>query len=294
MACKINKIGLGSVQWGIKYGISNLKGRTKEYEVKKILDKAKLENISIIDTSPQYGDAERVLGMNDLKEFKIVTKTDKFLNKKISLSDQKNLISTLEKSILKLSVKSVYGLLIHNVDDLFKIGGENLILSLRNLQEKKLVSKIGISIYNSNQIKKALKIFKPDIIQLPLNVFDQRLIKDGTLKLLTDQNIEIHARSIFLQGLFFIKKNNLHPYFNPWEKQITNFQYECKLNKITPLKAALSFVINIPEVSKCIVGVNNLNQLDEILDSIKKPKIIYKDFSINNENLINPINWNLK
>ena len=214
MFSKINKLGLGTVQWGINYGISNLSGITSKNEVKKILNKARSENIKLIDTASQYGDAEEVLGLNNLKEFKVITKTNKFSKNTILKSDQELFKLNFLKSLEKLSINSAYGLLIHNVDDLFKEGGINIIKCLKSLQEKRLVEKIGVSIYNTYQIKKTLEIFKPDIIQLPINVFDNRLIRNGTLRYLSDKNIEIHARSIFLQGLCFIETNKLNKYFN--------------------------------------------------------------------------------
>ena len=224
---KTNKLALGTVQWGLNYGISNLKGKTTSNEVKNILEKAQKENIKILDTSPQYGDSEKILGENNLENFDLVTKTEKFSNELISKKDKEFLISTFKKSLFKFSVNSIYGLLIHNVDDIFKEGGNYLIDGLETLKNKKFVEKIGISVYSSEQIDKALNIFKPDIIQAPINIFDQRLIKDGTLKKLKNLNIEVHARSIFLQGLIFLKDNNLPNYFQPWKKHIADWHKEC-------------------------------------------------------------------
>ena len=288
---KTNKLALGTVQWGLNYGISNLKGKTTSNEVKNILEKAQKENIKILDTSPQYGDSEKILGENNLENFDLVTKTEKFSNELISKKDKEFLISTFKKSLFKFSVNSIYGLLIHNVDDIFKEGGNYLIDGLETLKNKKFVEKIGISVYSSEQIDKALNIFKPDIIQAPINIFDQRLIKDGTLKKLKNLNIEVHARSIFLQGLIFLKDNNLPNYFQPWKKHIADWHKECFLNKISPLEAALSFGLEIPEINKLIIGVNNTSQLEEIIEVSRKPKSIKKDFSINDQRLVNPTNW---
>ena len=133
-----------------------------------------------------------------------------------------------------------------------------------------LLKKIGITIYNSQQINSSLQIFKPDIVQLPINVFDQRLIKDGTLKKLSELNIEIHARSIFLQGLLLLKKNNLPKYFLPWKNKISDWHYQCRIHKLSPLTAALNFILNLPEVNRCLVGVDSAKQLEEIIISSNK------------------------
>jgi len=286
-----NKIGLGTVQWGQEYGISNKEGQTSPSEVEKILTVARLNNIKILDTAHDYGQSELILGKNDLKEFNLITKTRNFNENQISQIHQKRLISNFKDSINKLVLKNVYGLLIHDVNDLFKPGGENLIKGLNFLKENGFVKKIGISIYDSNQIKLAMKLFKPDIIQIPINIFDQRLIKDGTLKMLADLNIEVHARSIFLQGLFFINEKNLPNYFLPWKNKIRDWHHYCNQIEATPLEAALSFILSLPEIKRCIVGVNNSLQLLEVLEASKKSIFLQKDFSSLDENLINPKNW---
>lgn len=287
----INKLGLGTVQWGQAYGISNNEGKTPEDEVKRILSVAKSNNIDLLDTAHHYGDSELILGKSNLKNFKIVTKTGSFKSNYISNLDKESLISTFKKSLIKLSLESIYGLLIHDVNDLFKAGGENIIDSLKFLKESGFVKKIGITIYDSNQIRSALQIFKPDIVQLPINVFDQRLIKDGTLKHLSELNIEIHARSIFLQGLLFMNEDNLPKYFSPWKNKISDWHLQCRIDKVTPLTAALNFALGIPEVNRCLVGVNSSSQLEEIIISSKKDNLLNKDFATDDEKLINPSNW---
>ena len=288
---KIGKLGLGTVQWGQDYGISNPKGKTPQDEVKRILSIAKLNNIDLLDTAHHYGDSELIIGKSNLKNFKIITKTGFFKNNYISDLDKENLISTFKESLTKLSLESIYGLLIHDVNDLFKDGGENLVDSLKLLKKNGFVKKIGISIYDSYQIKSALKIFKPDIVQLPINIFDQRLIKDGTLKDLSELNIEIHARSVFLQGLLFMKKDNLPEYFSPWKNKISDWHLHCRINKVTPLSASLNFVLGLPEVNRCLVGVNSASQLEEIIIASRKGTLLTQDFATDDEKLINPRNW---
>tara|TARA_Y100000589_G_scaffold327596_1_gene369765 strand:- start:709 stop:1584 length:876 start_codon:yes stop_codon:yes gene_type:complete len=287
----ISKLGLGTVQWGKAYGISNREGKTSQDEVKRILLIAQSNDIKLLDTAPSYGDSELILGKRNLRDFKIVTKTEYFKNNTISNIDKENLISTFMNSMLKLSLDSIDGLLIHDVNDLFKRGGEDLVDGLKFLKDSGLVKKIGITIYDSQQINSSLQIFKPDIVQLPINVFDQRLIKDGTLKKLSELNIEIHARSIFLQGLLFIKENNLPEYFSPWKNKISDWHYQCKINDLTPLSAALNFILGLPEVNHCLVGVNSAKQLQEIIVASKKNIFFDKDFATDDEKLINPKNW---
>ena len=104
-------------------------------------------------------------------------------------------------SLEKLNQKNIYGLLIHRSTDLLKEGGEKLIRKLKELKEKDLVRKIGISIYDPKILSQIYKLFIPDIVQLPINVFNQESILEGYLGEMKEKNIEVHARSIFLQGL---------------------------------------------------------------------------------------------
>src|SRR5690554_6438117 len=106
----ISKIGVGTVQFGTKYGISNSYGQTSEKEVSTILELASQVGIDIIDTANGYGSSENVLGQNDLSNFKIVSK---FLRQDPSQSVSKILFSSLKK----LKTSSVYGYMSHRPMD---------------------------------------------------------------------------------------------------------------------------------------------------------------------------------
>ena len=168
-----SKLGLGTAQWGMKYGVSNTQGQTLPKEVEKILILAHGAGISLLDTASLYGNAEQALGQCDLSSFRIITKTPRFGKDFISEVDVECISQTLFASLQRLGVKSIYGLLLHNAEDMFVPNGNQLISALEWLKSEGLISKIGVSVYNSSQIKKALSLFKPDIIQLPVNVLDQ-------------------------------------------------------------------------------------------------------------------------
>ena len=290
-----NKLSLGSVQWGSSYGISNINGQTEANEVSKILNEARLKGIKLIDTATSYGTAESVLGNYDLNFFSIVTKTPSFEKSIVTKLDAEKLISKFKQSLKKLNIKSCYGLLLHHKKEIFKDGGENLIFALNELKSKGLVKKIGLSIYDSTKINEVVEKLKPDIIQLPLNVFDQRVIQDGTLKYLKSNNIEIHARSIFLQGLLLMPYEKIPIFFKKWSHKFKEWERICLEKKMNFVEVALNFVINQKDVDYCIIGIESLKQLRQcILATEKTIKIDVSELACKDIELINPTNWIIK
>lgn len=291
---KKNKLCIGTAQWGMPYGISNFRGQTKIKEVSKILSLACLENIKYLDTANSYGDAEKVLGSHELSYFSIITKIPKFKKNNFIKSDKGKIINLLKQSLKKLNCNSCYGLLLHHEDDLFKKGSEYLIEALNYLKSNGLINKFGISIYNTRNIDEILKKLKPDIVQLPLNIFDQRALNNGTLKYLKENKIETHSRSVFLQGLLLMSISKIPKYFEPWFNEIINWKKMCEEKDISCLDAALNFVVKQKSVDYCIIGVENLIQLKQCLTAIKsQKKLNVNDFSNNDIKLINPNYWKI-
>ena len=206
---------LGTVQFGLDYGISNTCGKTLEYSAKQILQYAHDKNIDMIDTAAEYGNSESIVGrsINKNDNWRIITKTPHFFDNCIDNTNVKQLEESFSKSLLNLGKQHIYGLLIHSCEDLLKPGGELLFKKMTELKENGLVKKIGVSIYNKEQLNAVLDNFNIDLVQLPINIFDQQLLIDGYLKKIKDNDIEIHARSIFLQGLLLMEMDSIHTYF---------------------------------------------------------------------------------
>ncbi len=290
-----SKIGLGTAQWGMPYGISNRQGQTSTEEVKRILKAAHKAGISLLDTASLYGNAEQVLGESDLTAYRVITKTPKFGKDAILSADADELIRTFRDSLRKLGLNSAYGLLVHDASDIFAPNGSKLVNALEQLKSQGLVSKIGVSVYSANQANKALDHFKPDLIQLPVSVLDQRLVQDGTITHLSRLGIEVHARSAFLQGLLLMNIDDIPKYFEPWMPILLKWQKACRDQLVSPLHAALGFVCSLKEISCALVGIQNLNQLIEILEaSTFLDGIDFDQFSSNDANLLDPSIWSNK
>ncbi len=288
----VGKLSLGSAQWGQSYGISNSNGQTKSKEVTKILIRANLAGIHLIDTATSYGNAESVLGKNNLSFFSIVTKSPKFMKNSIAKSDAEKLNFKFLQSLKRLNQSSCYGFLIHQLKDIFKDGSDYLIEALNNLKFQGLVKKIGVSVYDPCDIDKIIDILKPDIIQLPLNILDQRFINDGTINYIKSKNIEIHARSVFLQGLLLMSSEKIPTFFNPWSKKLKELNKVCIDKNINPISAALNFVLKNKDIDYCLVGVENIEQLEQCISVSNTNEVFdFSNFACNDYKLINPSNW---
>ena len=171
------KLGIGSVQFGLDYGISNRSGATPPSDVQLILDRAGAAGVRIIDTAPLYGTAEEVLGkcLPHSHRFDIVTKTPSFTDIPES-ARVGHLKRVFERSLTRLGTNRVYGLLMHHADDLLKPGGEALYEAMTALKHAGKVARIGASIYEPEQVDRLLERFAIDLIQVPVNVLDQRLV----------------------------------------------------------------------------------------------------------------------
>tara|TARA_Y100000590_G_scaffold292814_1_gene329706 strand:+ start:21827 stop:22699 length:873 start_codon:yes stop_codon:yes gene_type:complete len=282
------KLTLGSAQFGSNYGIANSSGKVKSSEVNKILAYAYGKGISCIDTASGYGISEKVIGdyfnENLNQKWTIITK----------LSGPPNLfMEQLETSIRKLGRKPDV-VLAHTISDLFIPSFSDMISWLKNEMG---ISKIGVSIYRKNEIEKIFNFkYKIDVIQCPLNILDTRLYRTGLIDRIKENDIELHIRSVFLQGLFFLSEKQLNNNF------IEVLPYIKKLKKISRdfglslSELSLLWVCSLNQVDKVIIGVDNIDQLKTHCKTINKEidfEITEKITSIkyNNEKILNPSLW---
>ena len=279
----MSKLALGTVQFGLDYGITNQSGQVTIKEVKGILDFSKENGIDVLDTASGYGNSEKVLGEVGVDNYQIITKT-------ISLKNGfDKVIDGFYQSLDDLSQKQVEGLLIHNIQDIENKQFSALFNKLNELKQQGLIKKIGFSTYTPEQVNFLLENFDFNIIQVPFNVFDTRLIQSGQLQALKSKGVEIHARSVFLQGVL-LDFDNLSDYFLTWKAQFTEYQAMVKNSGLSLLEYALNFVLSVQEIDRVLVGVNNEQQLREIVLSLKGLDAL-EDYFINDMNLLNPSLW---
>jgi aryl-alcohol dehydrogenase-like predicted oxidoreductase len=286
------KLGLGTVQWGLPYGVANSGGQTPREEVSAILSEARRHGVNVLDTASQYGEAELVLGQNTLDGLRIITKTTCFGTAQISAGQAEELSNTFRRSLERLLCERVYGLLLHRVDDILVPGGNHLLHVMEHLKAQGLVSRIGVSVYEGSQIDAVLRLFRPDIVQLPLNILDQRLLRSGHLERLKDAGVEVHVRSVFLQGLLLMPLNRLPDFFDPVREFLSRWHESVAERGLTPTQAALAFVRDCPGVDVMLIGVDSVEQLKSCLaDFAGAPAFDASGLNCDNARYVNPMNW---
>ena len=284
------KIILGSANYEQAYGIK--KNRIKKNEIKKLFKFAFRNKIKIIDTSPAYNKSEKIIGSINNNRFRIISKIP-YISKNIKKKNIKKWIKrNTAYSLKNLKIKKFDCLLLHDANNLLSKNGDEIYKSMKNMKKISMTRKIGISIYDFNKLNRILKKFKFDLIQAPLNVLDQRLIQTGWLKELKKRKIEVHARSIFLQGILLLKHNQLPKKLKKLNKNWIKWENWLKKNKLSSLQACLSFVLNQRQLDGIVLGLNNTTQLKQILKLKKiKKNISLPVINFKNKKLIDPRGW---
>ncbi len=279
------KIALGTVQWGMKYGISNKSEIPNDLALKNIFKNANMAGIELLDTASSYGNVENRIGQLSLNQFDIISKINTNPNCK-SISAQ------IRGSLKALNLDKLYGVLFHDSNDLI----QNKTLWDQLIQNKKegKVEKIGYSLYEPEQLDRLLdfEIF-PDLIQLPYNIFDRKF--EPYFPLLKEKGVEIHIRSIFLQGLLFKKSIDLPSSLKKLKPAIDQLQSISKKFNKNILSICLGYVLQKELIDYCILGIDNESQLLEIVNTNKECseeliEEIEKIF-ISSKDLLNPSTW---
>jgi aryl-alcohol dehydrogenase-like predicted oxidoreductase len=286
----MNKLALGTAQFGSSYGISNIHGQVEIAEIKRILSYAEKVDIRLIDTANSYGAAESNIGSHDLSKFDIVTKLKKISSSGTSMHSW--VLDQVDTSLTKLGAESIYALLLHSPKDLLSDDGQDLIDALVFVKSKGLVKNIGISIYSPSELDELVPRFLPDIVQTPLNILDNSIVSSGWLYRLSDLGVEIHARSIFLQGLLLQEHKDRHNFFYKWRNELQKVDDWVEYSDQTVLEACLGHALSFEEISYVVVGVTSVLELEQIVTSIPETTVRAPEhLSSTDHNLILPTNW---
>ncbi len=284
------RLALGTVQFGQPYGVANKSGQVSRAEAKLMVRLASENDIDTLDTAMAYGESEKYLGEIGVENFKVVTKLLGMPNGCLDINHW--IKEQVSSSLVRLGVGQVYGLLLHKSEDLLGPNGREIYRALDLLKEKGLVKKIGISIYSPNELEALKNDFSFDLIQAPFNLFDQRLLHSGWMQKLKDNDVEIHTRSAFLQGLLLMKETDIPPKFSPWKFAFKKWHDWLDGNNISALQASLAFSLSFSEIDRIVVGADCLNQLQQIFDAIKVPLIFdFPSIDCDDDCLINPSRW---
>ena len=296
-----NKLVLGTAQLGLDYGIANKIGKPEENKAFEIMKYAVENGINYFDTAYSYGNSETTIGkfLNTYEAYKnkvsIITKMAPLKKKKL---DEKDINNCFFESLNRLGQESIYCYIIHDFNDIENNCDEIGKVFLK-LKENGYIKKIGVSVYDNFQIKFLLNNFSFDLIQLPISIFNQRLIKNNSLLELKKKNIEIYARSIFLQGLMFLNEDALPKKLSKFKDYINRVNIISLKYKFSKEEIALLFVNAIDEIDKIVIGIEKIDQLQRNVKILSKSKsfnkiktlINFEDFFIKDINIIDPRRW---
>ena len=276
----MSKLVLGTVQFGLQYGV-NSAGRPSEDAVKGILSEAAKGGIATLDTSSAYGNSEEILGecITPNESFNIVSK---YPQGEIPVKEM------FEGSLKRLRRDNLYGYLLHH----FEVYEENPKIwnDFVALKESGKVSKIGFSLYWPQELEFILNNGSPfDIIQVPFNIFDKKFLP--YMKELHEKGVEIHVRSTFLQGLFFKDRTTLPEKLQPMKKYLLQLDEFSKKSGLSISEIALNFNLQNPYIDGVLIGVDNVEQLQMNLNSVKDTPIDI-EIEVKEQELLNPSNWN--
>ncbi len=288
-----SKLALGSANFGLNYGVANTSGKISKTDMKNIMSLAEGGGIEVIDTAQAYGDSEARIGslFND-HHFKIVTKIGADLDKDF-VTDK--VITLVEQSCKKLKQSKLYAVMLHRPEILLGHYGNSIIKELQALKEQDIVSKVGISIYSPEILEAVSKIFCVDIVQVPFNIFDQQILSSGWSDKLKQNDVEIHTRSVFLQGLLLMEQSSLPNYFiKYWPAHFDTWYKFLNFNRADALNVALKFALKQNWIDKIVVGVDSVSQLRRLLKIERSSlSLDFPQLECDAPNLINPTKWRL-
>ena len=286
------KIGLGTARFGMEYGVTNQQGLLTQKAIDDILRVAHQAKIDIVDTAIAYGQAEAYLGASEFRYFKYVTKIPRLPE---DIEDAYQWIkSEVNKSLHRLNVQSLYGLLLHRSQDLYGGSASLVKRALQQLKDEGVVRKVGVSIYSPSELEQIGLDSGLDLVQAPLNLVDRRLATSGWLDLLRERGVEVHVRSVFLQGILLASRSDRPPAFSRWENLWKVWQdWQQDHEDISPMEACLGYVQSVPGIEAAIVGVETKDQLlDLIKASERSISAPWPEVSSIDPDLVNPSRWN--
>lgn len=281
------RIILGTVQLGIPYGINNLKGKPDQQQADQILQHAQASGIELLDSADAYGDSLSVISSfmkSADSSFKIISKF---------VGDQAKLEDKVKRTLDEINCNSLYAYLYHRFSD-YSSGIYKQQVHL--LKERGKIERIGVSLYNLDELRTAIKDPSIDLIQLPLNIFDLEDQKRDLLEEAKTVGKEIHIRSVFLQGLFFKDPQTLTGNLVAMQQPLFQIQNLIQYYNLDMRTLCLSFALSQNYVDRVIIGVDSKEQLIENLKSVRSefPKDLLKEIKkikIPDRSLLNPSSW---
>ena len=293
-------LGLGTVRFGRDYGVGGNRAQVPPPVVREMLALAARHGVSVLDTAADYGDSEDVLGAaldeTDGVGWRIVTKTPALRpgeGGEAGPAAARKLRDGLERSLARLRRSRVHGLLVHRPDDLRGPAGDDVFAAMQSCRDDGLVARIGVSVYSGDEADEMLGRYPFDLLQLPANVLDQREVGNGRLARLRRDGVEVHVRSVFLQGLLLLPPDRVPPYFEPIRAGLARYREAAEAAGLSAVEAAVQFATGHVEADCLIVGAGSVAEFAEIIAAFESPPVPfdYAPFAVTDPRFIDPGRW---
>lgn len=269
----LNKLALGTVQFGLAYGINNQTGKPPREKSLAMLDFAYKKGFRVFDTARAYGDAEEILGEFSESRglggaLKIITKLKPNIISEIKGKISDIISGNLEESLSRLKRDYVDGYLLQTPE---YIREDKIVSALVDLKRQGLIKNLGVSIYEEADAIYAAKLKEVDYIQAPYNIFDQRMDKSGFFQLAKKKGKTVFVRSAFLQGLFLMSEDKIPASLEKVKEHLKSLDEIIGRYGLTRAQTALLFSLENKDIDYVVFGVDNLEQLKEIINLAERP-----------------------
>jgi aryl-alcohol dehydrogenase-like predicted oxidoreductase len=288
---------LGTAQFGLPYGITNAAGQVAEPEVRVLLAEASAAGLTLLDTAQAYGDAEAVLGrtLPSGHGFRIISKFPAQSQSAFTADDRLVWDQAFGLTCVRLGKPCLDGLLLHSAADLHKPGGEHLREWLLSLRQSGLVRRLGVSIYGSADLVGVAPDLL-DLVQLPLSLYDQRLLVDGTVASLRAQGCAVHARSLYLQGLLLSPTATWPAWAHPAAREHhARLEHLAADRGCSLLECALGFAHAQVDLEAVVLGLCSRYELRQLLQAWRRTSPWregeWRAWALPNLEIIDPRRW---
>ncbi len=288
MTSLMNKLGLGSGQFGLDQQAGS-RGRSRDAEAREILAVAARSGVGVLEVGRHPNAAEITLGQ-------VLPKPNPFRLTVTTVRPDRgaDLVEAEVRAQLgRLGVSQVDAILAPSATDLFSPHGAELWERLRKLRDEGVCKKIGVSVYASDDPVGLARRFKPDLVQAPASLLDQRMLIDGTLSELAGMGIEIHLRSIFLNGLLFLPPDRAPNHLKAAAGRISRARRLIAEGRSDPLQAALGFALSRPEASCVLVGVCSAAEMSAVIAAAMSPPpdLDWDEMALDDPEALDPRAW---
>lgn len=288
------RLSLGTVQFGLSYGIANRHGQVSVGEGAEILRAARGAGIDTLDTAIAYGDSEERLGELGVREWHVITKLPPIgtMPEGVAGGIGGWVRQVVSRSLARLKVPRLRALLLHRPADLLEPGGEELYATMVAIKTEGLAERIGISIYDPEELEVFSDRFSLELVQAPFNVLDRRLETSGWLQRLRERGVEVHTRSAFLQGLLLMDEADRPEYFLRWRPKWQRWHEWLRVEGISPLQACIGFALSRPAIDRVVVGADTAAQLRQTIEAARaRPASVPDELQCDDRDLLNPSRW---